>query len=895
MRRLISPQRDLGIQLLALYLLLVIPVLTAVFIFDSLAGNRIRSEVTTSDLSLARAIAKETDVTMQNTLDAVAELGKYPAVINADPAGMETVFSIVNTTRPDVNLVYRLDAQGVMLYHHPVGPGSTVGTDFSFRDYFIRAQAGNAPLLSEGRISPTTEQPVATAVTPLRDTDGEFIGLAGMNIRLESLSQTLREILAEHPEAEGFQIFIIDHTAHVIAHPNPKNLLVNASDLLPGLYKRPLAGETGSQVTYSLDGEEHLYTYAPIPSARWAVIISRPTAAAFAQSITFHQITLTAFGAFVVIGALFWLVLARRVITPIEQLAATSQAIGEGLEISPQERARLAALSHRPDQMGHLIASLIRMEASIRARINEQATLLETSKAVVSSLDTQTVLNRILEQVGRLMSVEKIALVALDEDAGLFRARASRGLSQRYAEQLAIQPSEPLSVTMRAIRSGEPIQISDTEQDPTFTALRPRARAEGYRSMLAVPLKTHHTPASALLVYRPDPHEFTPQEVRLLVNFANHATMAIENAALYTRSDTRLKEQTRRIEALIQSMQDGLIMGDLYGRVVYANRRVHDLAGLAAETLQGMELRQVLEHILAHSADRHKAQQDLELLLEQKNQQEKELQVTVAGQKVDLRLQAFDVTDPEGISIGQGLILKDTTADRELDRMKSSLVSTVSHELRTPLAAIKGYATTLLAEDVEWDRASQKEFLQIISGESDRLSELVNNLLDLSRIEAGSLKIEQQECKVDELVARAARRGHLQTTNRFTVEIDPALPVLLADPPRLEAILRNLIENAVKYSGENASIQVRVRHQDGQALFQVQDDGPGIPPGQRNRIFESFYRLDDRLAREAGGAGLGLAISEGFVRAHGGQIWVEPTPTGTCIAFTIPLHNGQMP
>jgi hypothetical protein len=134
--RLLNLRHDLGVQLLALYLLLVIPVLTATLIFDRVAGQQIRAEVRASDLSLARAIATETDLSLRDALDAVRNLAQYPAVIASNPQGMAAIFATLRDARPEVNLVYRLDSDGTMVYHYPEGPGSTVGQDFSFRDYF---------------------------------------------------------------------------------------------------------------------------------------------------------------------------------------------------------------------------------------------------------------------------------------------------------------------------------------------------------------------------------------------------------------------------------------------------------------------------------------------------------------------------------------------------------------------------------------------------------------------------------------------------------------------------------------------------------------------------------------------------------------------------------------
>lgn len=894
MRRWLSFHKNLGLQLLALYLLLIIPFLLSLWIFDGLVGRRIREDVQASDLALAQAIAQESGRSIGNALDMVAGLVSYQGVMEADPAKMEPLFQAILSTRPDVNLVYRLDANGIMLYHYPVGPGSTVGTDFSFRDYYLRALSSNAPLISLGRISPTTEQAVATAVMPLRSEDGTFLGVAGANIKLESLSQTLTAITAEHPTDAGFQIVILDSAGQIIAYPDSSLLLHPASDLLPADLLERTTTKEHSFILNAPNGESRLYTHAEVPNIDWHVIVSRPASAAFTTQIFLRQIVLVAAGTFLLIGLFFWMMLNWRVIRPIERLAPISESIGTKRGISVQERDLLLKQAERGDQIGHLIRSILKMGDSIEARSKEQATLLETSTAVISSLDLETVLDQILQQMGRLLAIQMYAIIQLDARDGTFRIRSSRGLSRQFAENLSILPSEPDSVTMRALNSRQPIQVSDTETDPSYNIRRIRARVEGYRAILAVPLHTKHAPPTALVVFHPTPHVFTDDEIQLLVNFANHAAMAVENAILFERSDMQLEEQTRRIESLVQSLHDGLILSNLEGKTVYANRRVGQMADLTAEELAGMSVNHILERVLSRSQDDRKTRNAAQNIHQKSGEQTAEISIVDEGRTLYLRLETFDVTDSRGTLIGRGLLLHDITADRELDRMRASLVSTVSHELRTPLASIKGYATTLLAEDVQWDRESQNEFLKIISDESDRLSELVNNILDLSRLDAGVLRLELVECNIEETIRRAAKRVRFNE-DRFEVRVEAGLPPLYADPLRLESILRNLFENAVKYGGEETSIRVDVHMVNGDILFRVSDDGPGIPLEESARIFDSFYRVDNSLTRSAGGAGLGLAICQGLVHAHGGRIWVEPQEHGACIAFSIPTNKKANP
>ena len=879
--------RDLGLQLLAFYLLLVVPFLVTVLISDRLVGIRIRRDVEANDIALARAIALETNISINNSLETVKRVATYPGVVEPDLDFMEKTFSIVMDSRPDINLVYRLDAKGIMVFHHPIGPGSTVGIDFSFRDYFQQALISDNPLISEGRISPTTNQAVATAVMPIWSDGGVFLGLVGTNIKLQSLSDTLTAIVAEHNLEEGFDVYILDASGKVIAYDDPAQLLKPASDLLPDFYIEALAGKSGSIVDTDPDGIERLYTFTNVPSVNWGVIISRPTSSAFAARMFLTTITLITLATFLIIGLAFWGILSWRVINPIEKLTPISESIGLNKELELPQRKQIEKMSKRADQIGHLIRSILRMENIIAERLREQATLLETSNSVVSSLDLGTVLDRIIEQVGRLLHVEKIAIIALDRERGEFRIRASRGLSSSFTSQLSIQPSDPSSVSMRALRVREPIQVSDTEDDPSYKSYRERARAEGYRAILSVPLNTQHAPPTCLLIYHTEVHNFTPNEMQLVTTFANQATMAIENAILFEKSDMRLQEQTHRLEALIQSMEDGLILGDLGGNVIYANRRVKELAEYSNTEIEEIPVKEVMARILERS-ESIPAELDTESLLEGSSRKA-EITIKSSGRLINLRIETFEVTDAHEIPIGMGVILQDITIDKELDRMKSNLISTVSHELRTPLASIKGYATTLLADDVEWDSNSQKEFLSIISHETDRLSGLVDNLLDLSRIEAGSLKLSLQKCDVEAMISRAASQARLETGNHLEIQVEPGLPDLFLDEPRIETVLRNLIENSVKYGGKNAIIKVIVSHEQENILFRVKDNGPGIPADKKEQVFDRFFRLDDSLARTQIGAGLGLSISQGLVRAHNGEIWVEAIEEGTSIVFSIPL------
>lgn len=883
-------RRDLGSQLLVISLAFLGMLVLVAVIVDVFARRRLQDDISAANLALAQAVAQETNSTMENALQTVRELGDYPAVRASDAQGMAELFQTVMAGRNDINLTYRLDDKGEMLFHYPISPESTVGTDFSFRDYFQQALNSHEPLLSQGRVSPTTNEPVATAVMPLWDDQDRFLGLVGTNLRLQNLSNTLAGIADRYGEDGRFELLIVDHSGQIVAHSDTSKLLQDEKLLLPEVTTAVLNAQSGTLIVPGSTGEPTLYSYVPIPDVGWGVIAGQPTAVAFATITAFRRGLGITFISLLAVGVLIWLALSRQIIQPLERLAVFSQEVGGEGEFSAEAHsAALTRLTERPDQMGLLSRSLTRMQQAIEARLNEVSTLLETSAAVVSSLDQETVLNRILEQAERLLDVPMSAIFALDEEQGIFRVYASRGLPDWYTDQATIRPDEPGSVTMRAIHAGGPIQVSDAKTNPSFRRHWERAKLAGFRSVLGVPLPAQHTSPAALLVFRPDVHEFSAQEINLLTTFANHAAMAIENSALYAHSDMRLQEQTRRLESLIQSMQDGLVLEDMDGRVLYANRSMAEWSEVKLEDMTKVSAAVLMDGILAHAVDRTEVEEKIDQALREADERRIQFPLDLAEGRRYLRLIIFDVTDPAGTSIGRGWIVQDVTQRYELDRMKSSLISTVSHELRTPLAAIKGYASTLLADDVQWDPASQQEFLNIISDETDHLSDLVTDLLDMSRVEAGNLEVEQIACELPDLIWQAAQRAYPPPGDSLQVELPPDCPPVLVDPQRIVAVLRNLIENAVKYGGEGMPVYIKAAQNHSFLHVFVSDEGPGISSVQASRVFDSFYRADNGLTRQVSGAGLGLAISRGFVRAHGGDVWIEPSDTGLCVAFSLPM------
>jgi signal transduction histidine kinase len=230
-------------------------------------------------------------------------------------------------------------------------------------------------------------------------------------------------------------------------------------------------------------------------------------------------------------------------------------------------------------------------------------------------------------------------------------------------------------------------------------------------------------------------------------------------------------------------------------------------------------------------------------------------------------------------------------AQRELARMQDEFISTVSHELRTPLGFIKGYVTTLLREDAEWDHNTREEFLQIIDDEADRLCDLIDNLLDSSRLETGTLSMALESTRVEPVIRDVvARTRSLFPYMPLNVVIDENLPNLIIDPTRIAQVLNNLLSNAHKYA-PGTEVNIRVSQRGDHVHIEVEDHGPGITSDHITNLFERFYRVPD-IKSDARGTGLGLYICRKLVEAHGGEIGVDSEPgRGSRFYFTLPVSS----
>ncbi|HEC36157.1 MAG TPA: GAF domain-containing sensor histidine kinase [Anaerolineae bacterium] len=258
------------------------------------------------------------------------------------------------------------------------------------------------------------------------------------------------------------------------------------------------------------------------------------------------------------------------------------------------------------------------------------------------------------------------------------------------------------------------------------------------------------------------------------------------------------------------------------------------------------------------------------------------------------------VADLIALSIENARLRQELQAARALEeanRLKAEVISILAHEMRTPLTSIKGYSTALLMEEATFSPETQQEFLQIIDEECDTLQDLIHDLLESSIIDAGLLRLEPQPVMLPRLAKRVTDDiAHRSQKHRFLIDFPECFPIVDADPRRIEQVLRNLLDNAVKYSPQGGLIVVRGEVREDEIVVSVADQGMGISPEHLNRLFEKFFRVKSALGRHVVGSGLGLPIAHTIVESHGGRIWAESQlGQGSTFYFTLPLPPKACP
>jgi two-component system phosphate regulon sensor histidine kinase PhoR len=363
--------------------------------------------------------------------------------------------------------------------------------------------------------------------------------------------------------------------------------------------------------------------------------------------------------------------------------------------------------------------------------------------------------------------------------------------------------------------------------------------------------------------------------VEALRALAGNTSAALSNAELYQR----VALEKERSFAILANIADGIVAVDREGHVVLWNRAAEEITGVPQDEALGHPPAEVLGRELESGGETPSG--------------DRLVPIVRSGQEAWLSVTEAVMRDPAGLVAGRIFAFRDISGERMVEQMKSDFVSTVSHELRTPLTSIYGFAETLLRQDVLFGEEERQTFLRYIASESERLTRIVDALLNVARLDTGDLQVVLAPTDVGALVAEAvaAAQETAPDEHSFVVDVPDAGLAAAADPEKLRQILAVLLDNAVRYSPAGGTVTVSARRNADKVELEVADEGIGIPAAEQERIFRKFYRAEASTRDGgAGGTGLGLFIAQGLVQAMGGRIAVASVEgEGSTFSFELPL------
>ena len=512
-------------------------------------------------------------------------------------------------------------------------------------------------------------------------------------------------------------------------------------------------------------------------------------------------------------------------------------------------------------------------------RLRQREYLLEISRAMNARLDLSELLKLSLKSAVELLAGQA-GLITLRRDDGSLIPRASIGLPIQ-----AVPLLEPL---WRDLESDE--QALNRQDFSMRLALASRAAGVPMRQVVALPLEIGDENIGYIFIFRTRGVAFGANDRQVLSAFADQAAIAVHNARLYQQ----VSAERERLNAIIENSGDGVMIVNPYRIIQTWNKTLTNMTGISAEEAIGRPCYDVLNlktdqgvSVCHTSCPLVNAPEDGRLYAAGLHHRADGISITLA-----------DNYSPQYGEEGQPsqfiANVRDMTRLREAEELKQTVLSVISHELKTPVSIIKGYADTLAREDADWDEDTLRDGLSVIEEEADRLDRLITNLLEASRLQAGGFKLKLAYLDLADMATSAVEK--LQTTtdkHEFVANFPANFPAVQGDYERLGQVLTNLIGNAIKYSPDGGTIKIEgTESKSNRIRLTVSDEGIGIPPGDQERIFDRFHRVDNRLARQTPGTGLGLYFVKAVVEAHGGQVGVESVP-GKGSTFWIELPAGS--
>jgi len=563
-------------------------------------------------------------------------------------------------------------------------------------------------------------------------------------------------------------------------------------------------------------------------------------------------------------------------------ISARDQLIGVLTLVHPKpgtfSKEHLALVQAIADQAGIAVLNA-RLYAESQRQARVMTALAESAAGITATLKLDDVLQRILEQISQALRVDVVSLALLDPNTDELVFRASTG--PKSSEVIGLRLPIGQGVAGWVVREGRGTIVPDTSKDSRFYPGIDQLVGFQTRAIACAPIRSRNQIIGALEALNPYDGSFDSDALLVLTGIGSLAGTAIRHAQLFER----LQAAHQRYRELFEDSIDSILVTNWEGHILEANRQAAELIGVPTNSLLSTSIEKlnfIDKELLGHRFTN--------LSLGQAITYQSSL-YTQSGAQVPVQVYARQV-HIDGVSHLQW-ILRDITERINLDNMRNDLLSMIYHDLRSPLANVVSsldVMETLLPGDAD---PAMKSLLNIAIRSTERIQRLTNSLLDMRRLEADQPIGNQVKCSPVPIISEAIEIVSLTVENKKQVIVNatsPNLPDVWVDVDMIRRVVINLLENAVKYTPLDSVIQIGAEQQDEHILVWVQDNGPGIPTNDRERIFDKFIRLHPSDGPK--GLGLGLAFCRLAVEKHGGRIWVDsPDEGGARFNFTLPVAS----
>ena len=519
-------------------------------------------------------------------------------------------------------------------------------------------------------------------------------------------------------------------------------------------------------------------------------------------------------------------------------------------------------------------------------RVRQREYLLAISRALTSELDLADVLRIIVQASVEFISGRAGAIVLADPGEEAFRIAAIYGLQREHFNRF------------RPLLDGLPYRAgAEEEVVPELTRRIRRVAKEadiGVTQVLRLPMLSGDNLIGMIYVFQTGTYQISSDAANLLQSFADQAAIAVKNARLYQE----VINEKQRLDAILEQNADGVMILDHQLNITRFNPSLSHMTGWERDEALGVPHREVFDW------QNLRTELTLETAIANGWPLPGAAHLYVEGElrrrdedSISLGITYAPLLNNRGNMSSIIANVRDLTRYRQEEELQKTFISVVSHELKTPVSIIKGYAGTLGREDAQWPASVTQEYASVIEEEADRLTELIDNLLEASRLQSGTFELElDSNVDLSDMAADTVRRFENQTSNHnFEIAFPNDFPLVRGDERRLTQVFNNLISNAIKYSPEGGRIEVVGRVHADYVTVSIRDQGIGIPEHQQHKIFEKFSRLDNALSRKTEGTGLGLFLTKSIIEAHDGSIWFSGNSDqaaadvpGTTFTFSLP-------